>query len=151
MIWKTGTDGTLFLQPSIYKSLTDNLQGNSVPSVPLFPMKPSESPPSLASSLLMIFYGWVPIPSFQSPTPPASRKLEPMEPISSESFYGLMSGNFTDFSSIVEARIDRLDKEQDLLSQSLSVPIIYVRTKLRETVLICGKLIPLIDRDSCPP
>ena len=28
------------------------------------------------------------------------------------------------------------------LSHSLIVPIIYVRTKLRETVLICGKLIP---------
>ena len=27
------------------------------------------------------------------------------------------------------------------LSQSLFIPIIYVRTKLRETVLICGKLI----------
>ena len=30
------------------------------------------------------------------------------------------------------------------LSQSLFIPIIYVRTKLRETVLICGKLIPII-------
>ena len=138
MIWKTGTDGTLFLQPSIYKSLTDNLQGNSVPSVPLFPMKPSESPPSLASSLLTTFFGWVPLSSFQSSTPPASRKLEPVEPISPDYPCKDSTENFPENSvpsvphSLMRSDLQQRNPKPNLCFLSRDPSLTYAETPPRQ-------------------